>query len=76
MVNGLVCSEELEGFLYHAWAETRVGDAWLPVDPTLGQVGVDATHVKLIEGEDPADLVPLVDMIGKLRLEIRAYTVR
>lgn len=75
MVHGLVYSEALEGFLYHSWAETRVGDAWLPVDATLGQLGVDATHIKLIEGEDPADLVPLVDMIGKLRLEIRAYAV-
>jgi transglutaminase-like putative cysteine protease len=70
VVNGLVYSKELEGFLYHAWAESYVGTAWLPVDPTFGQVGADATHIKLIEGDRPADLLPLTDIVGKIQLKI------
>lgn len=70
VVNGLVYSKELEGFLYHTWAESLVGSGWLPVDPTFGQVGADATHIKLIEGERPADLLPLTDIVGRIRLKI------
>jgi Transglutaminase-like superfamily len=70
VVNGVVYSAELEGFLYHTWAESYVGGAWLPVDPTFSQVGVDATHVKLLEGERPADLLPLVDVVGKISIHV------
>jgi len=70
VVNGLVYSKELDGFLYHAWAESYVEAGWLPVDPTFGQVGVDATHIKLIEGDRLADLLPLTDIVGKIRLQI------
>ncbi len=70
VVNGLVYSEELEGFLYHTWGESHVGSGWLPVDPTFGQVGADATHIKLIEGERSADLLPLTDIVGRIRLKI------
>ncbi len=70
IVNGLVYSKELDGFLYHTWAESYVGLGWLPVDPTFGQVGADATHIKLIIGDRIADLMPLVDIVGKVRLEI------
>ena len=70
VVNGLVYSKELEGFLYHTWAESHVGSGWLPVDPTFGQVGADATHIKLIEGERPADLLPLTDIVGRIQLKI------
>lgn len=73
VVNGLAYSEDLQGFLYHTWAETHVGGAWQAVDPTFGQRRADATHLKLIEGEHLAELVPLVDLIGKIRLEVRAY---
>ena len=46
---GLVWSEELKAFGYHAWVEVFCGD-WIPMDPTLGQEIADATHIKLIEG--------------------------
>jgi transglutaminase-like putative cysteine protease len=70
VVNGLVHSKELDGFLYHAWAESHVGAGWLPVDPTFGQVGVDATHIKLLEGDRLADLLPLTDIVGRIQLRI------
>ncbi len=73
VTNGLVYSQELGGFLYHTWAESYVNGGWLPVDPTFGQIGVDATHIKLLEGERPADLMPLVDIVGKVRIEVLSF---
>lgn len=72
VVNGLAYSEELKGFLYHSWNESLIGGTWLPVDPTFGQVGVDATHIKLIEGESSAELMPLVDVVGRIKARIVA----
>jgi hypothetical protein len=71
--NGLMYSEAPQGFLYHSWNESLVNGHWLPVDPTFGQVGADATHVKLVEGESPAELVPLLDVIGKIQIEVLSY---
>jgi transglutaminase-like putative cysteine protease len=66
VVNGLVYSEYARGFLYHTWAESLVDGRWLAVDPIFDQVGVDVTHVKLIEGETLGELTPLVGLIGRL----------
>lgn len=76
VVNGLVYSEELKGFLYHSWAESHVGGAWLPIDPTFGQLAVDATHIKLLEGEKLSDLLPLIDWVGKIRVRVLAVEHR
>ena len=35
---------------------------------TFGQAHADATHVKLIEGESAAELVPLVNLVGRVRV--------
>ncbi len=72
VVNGLAYSEELKGFLYHSWNESLIGGTWLTVDPTFGQVGVDATHIKLIEGESSAELMPLVDVVGRIKARVIA----
>ena len=76
VVNGLVYAEEHRGFLYHSWNESLVNGEWLPVDPTFGQVGADATHIKLIEGERPADLLPLVEMVGKIKARVVSFDAR
>jgi hypothetical protein len=70
VVNGLTYSDEHKGFLYHTWAESWLGADWVAVDPTFGQIGVDATHIKLLAGEAPADLLPLVELVGKLKLRV------
>ncbi|MFT4624126.1 MAG: hypothetical protein ACI8PZ_002785 [Myxococcota bacterium] len=44
------------GFLPHAWAEVRVGDRWVGVDPTWSQWPADATHVPLGE-QDRLDVI-------------------
>lgn len=65
---GLVWSPELGGFYYHAWPVVWVGD-WIKMDPTLGQVRADATHLALLEGgiESWPQLLPY---LGRLKLEV------
>jgi transglutaminase-like putative cysteine protease len=62
----------MNGFLYHSWAESLVGSDWIGVDPTLGQTPTDATHIKLVEGEQLADLVPLLDWAGRVKIRVLA----
>jgi hypothetical protein len=70
VVNGLVYSDQFGGFLYHSWAESLLGARWQAVDPIFGQPAADATHLKLVEGEDLADLMPLTESVGKLGLRV------
>lgn len=71
VVNGLVYSDNYGGgFFYHTWAESRIHDQWVPVDPTFGQVVADATHIKLLEGEGPDQLAPLVGLMGRLKASV------
>jgi transglutaminase-like putative cysteine protease len=70
IVNGIVYAPDFRGFLYHSWNESIVDGRWVAVDPTFGQIPVDATHIKLLEGQNLSDLIPLVDMIGKLKVRI------
>ncbi|HSD59688.1 MAG TPA: transglutaminase-like domain-containing protein, partial [Burkholderiales bacterium] len=72
MVSGLVYSDELGGFLYHSWNESLVDGAWLPVDATFGQVGADATHIRMLEGDTLADMLPLVNWVGRLKIQVGA----
>jgi len=68
VVNGLVYSQEFKGFLYHAWPEVWVGE-WRALDPTLGQHYVDATHIKLSEGNYSGAL-KLMEFIGQVHIEL------
>src|SRR6185436_20179622 len=69
IVNGIVYSADHGGFLYHTWNEAWiVAQGWRPVDATFGQAHADATHLKLIEGELPGDLVPLVGLVGRIKV--------
>jgi hypothetical protein len=72
VVNGLAYSDALNAFLYHTWAESLIGSDWIAVDPTFGQPAVDATHIKLFEGEQLAELLPLLDWIGRVRIRVLA----
>jgi hypothetical protein len=70
VVNGLVYSEQFKGFLYHSWAESYVEGRWDAVDPTFAQVHADATHIMVAEGESAADVLPLIEWVGKVRIRI------
>lgn len=65
---GLVWSDELRAFYYHAWPEVYVGH-WVPMDPTLGQLMADATHIKLLEG-DIQRWPQLIAFLGRTRIEV------
>lgn len=68
VVNGLVYSDEFRGFVYHAWPEVYVGE-WRALDPTLGQELVDATHIKLSEGNTKGSL-KLMEFVGRLDIDV------
>jgi transglutaminase-like putative cysteine protease len=58
-------------FFYHAWAESYIGGAigWMPFDPTLNELPVDASHIPLVKG-DPVNLYDLVGNIGAIKVVI------
>lgn len=76
VVNGIVYSSALEGFVYHTWNESYLDGQWVALDPILGQLPADATHLKLVEGDTPADLLPLIDLIGKIDIRITDLNYR
>lgn len=65
---GVVYSDTLGGFGYHAWPEVYHG-AWYPIDPTLGQMAADATHIKLFNGNIES-WVQLIGFVGQLEIEV------
>ncbi len=67
---GVVYSDSIGprgAFYYHAWPEVLLGGPtqWVPVDPTLGQLPADATHIKLVEG-DLDRQVEIMGVMGRL----------
>jgi hypothetical protein len=65
---GIVWSDDLKGFYYHAWPEVFV-DKWVPLEPTLGQDIADATHIKFLSGS--IDQWPrLAAYIGQIQIEV------
>lgn len=59
------------GLYYHAWTECWTGE-WVPFDATLATDFVDATHIKLAEGDAPA-MFGLARVIGSLTAEIKGF---
>jgi transglutaminase-like putative cysteine protease len=55
-------------FYYHAWPEVWL-NGWVAVDPTLGQMPADATHLRFTIG-GLASQVELIQLIGRLGLEV------
>jgi hypothetical protein len=66
LVAGLVYWKD--GFYYHAWAESYAGE-WIPVDATLDTDFVDATHIKLAQG-DATVMFETLRTVGSLKAEI------
>lgn len=57
-------------FYYHAWVECWVGE-WVPFDATLSTDFVDATHIKLAEGQT-SSMFGLARVIGGLKAQVKA----
>lgn len=71
LAGGLVYMKSM-GFLFHNWAESYI-DGWISVDPTFDQVGIDATHIKLVEGPFWISILELGKVVGKIKAEIIDY---
>jgi hypothetical protein len=72
-VHGLVYANYGEGgpgLYWHAWAEVKVGDEWIQVDPTFDQDVADATHITLGRGTR-VDAVGLLGSLSVARVEAR-----
>lgn len=58
-------------FYYHAWNKVFLNE-WIAVDPTFGQMPVDATHIKLAEG-DLDQQAKVLKIVGELSINILSY---
>lgn len=67
VASGLIYTDG--AFYYHAWVECYVGK-WVPFDATLPTDFVDATHIKLAEG-DATKMFSLAKVIGSLKVEVK-----
>jgi len=56
-------------FYYHAWCESRLGHAWVAVDPVFNQLPADAAHLRLIAGEMERQ-VEILPLIGNLKIKV------
>ncbi len=70
IVGGLVLNRG--DFYYHAWNEVWTGDRWTPLDCTAPDAFVDATHIKLTEGE-ATEMFRMGRIIGQLKAEVLAF---
>ncbi|MBN1572477.1 MAG: transglutaminase domain-containing protein [Deltaproteobacteria bacterium] len=68
VVSGIVYSEGLDGFFFHAWNEVYLG-RWIPVDATFGQFPADPTHIKFSEG-GRSSLFDIVSLIGSIKVDV------
>ncbi|MCX7918381.1 MAG: transglutaminase-like domain-containing protein [bacterium] len=75
IVTGITYAED--GFYYHMWVEVYVGK-WIALDPTMDEIRVNATHIKLAETETQEDelsdyALKLLRSLKKITLEILDY---
>ena len=68
-VGGLVyLGDEFQEFGLHAWNEVVISGVWVPVDSTLGQTLIDATHIRF-----PVDISKewqVMALIPKMKLKV------
>jgi hypothetical protein len=79
IVVGLVYISGTSSFGGHMWTEVLIHGVWVPLDATLGQGGIGADHIKFADSSfaDEGDasplstFLPLVSVLGKMKIEIR-----
>lgn len=60
---------------FHMWTEVWVRGQWMPIDATLGQGFVGATHIKVSdhswhEVQTVTPLLPVVRVVGKVAIQV------
>jgi transglutaminase-like putative cysteine protease len=65
---------------YHAWAEALIDGRWVPVDATIGVVGLPAAYIRLGtsqgDGTDQAGAPHFLRLLGRTRFAIVSATRR
>jgi len=68
-VGGLVyLGDEFQEFGLHAWNEVVIDGVWIPVDPTWGQILVDATHIRF--SADISKEWEIMAVIPKMKIKV------
>ncbi|MEX2113272.1 MAG: transglutaminase-like domain-containing protein [Pirellulales bacterium] len=72
---GLVYVERSAGFGYHMWTEVYVDGQWLPLDATIGQRGIGAAHLKLVDSSLKgataySAFLPVSKVVGQLKINV------
>ena len=66
-VAGIVYSDDVAGFGFHAWSEVWLG-RWVSVDPSWKQFPADPTHIAFARG-GIEEQVRVIALIGSLKVE-------
>lgn len=68
-VGGLIyLGDEFQEFGLHAWNEVVIDGMWIPVDPTWGQILVDATHIRF--SADMSKEWEIMAAIPKMKIKV------
>jgi len=74
---GLIYAQVRGGpaFAFHMWTEVFSGGHWIPLDATLGQGFVGATHIKIADQgwhneRTLTPLLPVVRVLGRIAIEV------
>ena len=75
VVVGLVYVPREQAFGYHMWTEVFDGKRWLPLDATLGQGGIGASHLELgvsnlADAASLTTLISVAQVLGKMKIEV------
>lgn len=68
-------SDGKPGMAFHMWAEVWIAGQWIAIDPTLGQGGIGAAHIKIAHHswhntETLSPLLTVVRVLGRLTIEV------
>jgi len=62
-VSGYAFADEWQA---HAWAEVKIGDSWIPLDPTFREAGaLDARHIASSYSEDQSEVFDVLSARGE-----------
>ena len=72
---GLVYFPAEQAFAYHLWTEAWLDGRWIALDATLGQGGIGAAHLKLVQTNFKGAgalgaLLPVFQVLGQLEVEV------
>lgn len=74
-VSGLLyCGDDFKAFGGHAWNEVLLDDEWVPIDASLGETEVDATHISF--GAEHEATSALLNTLGKLSFRVLEVKTR